>query len=159
MTRWNSGSTTSCASTQQVSLVSQQDALLPRTASCILNHIYHVTCCVDHMTMMSEDHSFSQSSDDLIHWCRYYVNRDTLFCYHKASEHFLHNLMSLYVSSHYKNSPNDLQLLSDAPAHHMFVLVPPVTVDQTSLPDVLCVLQVTPPTQSTPPLAPSPRYV
>ena len=26
-------------------------------------------------------------------------------------------MMSLYVSSHYKNSPNDLQLLSDAPAH------------------------------------------
>lgn len=51
--------------------------------------------------------------------------------------------MSLYVSSHYKNSPNDLQLLSDAPAHHVFVLVPPVTSDQTSLPNVLCVLQVT----------------
>lgn len=32
----------------------------------------------------------------------YYVNRDTLFCYHKASEAFLHRLMSLYVASHYK---------------------------------------------------------
>ena len=50
--------------------------------------------------------------------------------------------MSLYVASHYKNTPNDLQLLSDAPAHHIFVLVPPVTSDQTLLPDVLCVLQV-----------------
>ena len=50
--------------------------------------------------------------------------------------------MSLYVASHYKNTPNDLQLLSDAPAHHVFVLVPPVTSDQTLLPDVLCVLQV-----------------
>lgn len=29
-------------------------------------------------------------------------------------------MMSLYVSSHYKNSPNDLQLMSDAPAHHLF---------------------------------------
>ena len=32
----------------------------------------------------------------------YYVNRDTLMCYHKASEAFLQRLMSLYVSSHYK---------------------------------------------------------
>ena len=32
----------------------------------------------------------------------YYVNRDTLFSYHKASEAFLHRLMALYVSSHYK---------------------------------------------------------
>lgn len=46
----------------------------------------------------------------------YYVNRDTLFCYHKASEVFLQRLMALYVASHYKNSPNDLQMLSDAPA-------------------------------------------
>ena len=76
-------------------------------------------------------------------WCvSYYVNRDTLFCYHKASELFLHRIMALYVASHYKNTPNDLQLLSDAPAHHVFVLVPPVTSAQTSLPDVLCVLQV-----------------
>ena len=50
--------------------------------------------------------------------------------------------MALFVSSHYKNSPNDLQLLSDAPAHLVFVLLPPVTSEQASLPDVLCVLQV-----------------
>uniref|UniRef100_A0A1X7UL77 RNA cytidine acetyltransferase n=1 Tax=Amphimedon queenslandica TaxID=400682 RepID=A0A1X7UL77_AMPQE len=72
----------------------------------------------------------------------YYVNRDTLFSYHKSSEVFLHQMMSLYVSSHYKNTPNDLQLLSDAPAHHMFVLLPPVTDQQTTLPDILCVIQV-----------------
>ena len=41
-----------------------------------------------------------------------------------------------------QNTPDDLQLLSDAPAHHLFVLLPPVTKDQTTLPDVLCVLQV-----------------
>ena len=33
---------------------------------------------------------------------RYYVNRDTLFSYHKASEVFLQRLMALYVASHYK---------------------------------------------------------
>lgn len=82
----------------------------------------------------------------------YYVNRDTLFSYHKDSEiflqvlsvpitlqfsptiigsqssmgfyaFFLQRMMTLYVSSHYKNSPNDLQLMADAPAHHLFVLL------------------------------------
>ncbi|CAL8359457.1 unnamed protein product [Lota lota] len=72
----------------------------------------------------------------------YYVNRDTLFCYHKASEVFLQRLMALYVSSHYKNSPNDLQLLSDAPAHHLFCLLPPVPPTQNALPEVLAVVQV-----------------
>ncbi|XP_069479483.1 RNA cytidine acetyltransferase [Ambystoma mexicanum] len=72
----------------------------------------------------------------------YYVNRDTLFCYHKASEAFLQRLMALYVASHYKNSPNDLQMLSDAPAHHLFCLLPPVTPTQNSLPEVLAVIQV-----------------
>lgn len=72
----------------------------------------------------------------------YYVNRDTLFSYHKASEGFLHRIMALYVSSHYKNTPNDLQLISDAPAHHIFALLGPVDPNQTSLPEVLCVLQV-----------------
>ena len=32
------------------------------------------------------------------------MNRDTLFCYHKASEEFLMKIMSLYVASHYKVS-------------------------------------------------------
>ncbi|XP_044292828.1 RNA cytidine acetyltransferase [Varanus komodoensis] len=72
----------------------------------------------------------------------YYVNRDTLFCYHRASEAFLQRLMALYVASHYKNSPNDLQMLSDAPAHHLFCLLPPVQPTQNSLPEVLAVVQV-----------------
>jgi N-acetyltransferase 10 len=53
----------------------------------------------------------------------YYVNRDALFSYHKESEIFLQRMMALYVASHYKNSPNDLQLMADAPAHHLFVLL------------------------------------
>lgn len=56
----------------------------------------------------------------------YYINRDTLFSFHEASEKFLQRLMSLYTSSHYKNSPNDLQMMSDAPAHHLFCLLPPI---------------------------------
>lgn len=58
----------------------------------------------------------------------YFVNRDTLFSYHSASEIFLKRLVSLFVSSHYKNSPDDLQLLSDAPAHAVFVLLGPLQV-------------------------------
>ncbi|KAK0068529.1 N-acetyltransferase 10 [Biomphalaria pfeifferi] len=72
----------------------------------------------------------------------YYVNRDTLFSYHPVSEKFLHRIMALYVSSHYKNSPNDLQVLSDAPAHHIFVLLGPVQPVKGELPEVLCVLQL-----------------
>ncbi|XP_014674261.1 PREDICTED: N-acetyltransferase 10-like [Priapulus caudatus] len=72
----------------------------------------------------------------------YYVSRDTLFSYHSASEAFLQRLMSIYVSSHYKNTPNDLQMLSDAPAHHLFCMLGPVDSTQNSLPEVLCVLQV-----------------
>lgn len=53
--------------------------------------------------------------------------------------------MSLFISSHYKNSPNDLQLMSDAPAHILFVLLGPIKNDESnknSIPDILCVVQV-----------------
>lgn len=72
----------------------------------------------------------------------YYVNRDTLFSYHRDSELFLQRMMALYVASHYKNSPNDLQLMADAPAHHLFVLLGPVDETSNQLPDILCVIQV-----------------
>ena len=50
--------------------------------------------------------------------------------------------MSIFVSSHYKNSPNDLLLLSDAPAHQVFVLLGPINEQSKSLPDILCAVQV-----------------
>ncbi|KAI9784774.1 MAG: killer toxin resistant protein [Geoglossum umbratile] len=71
-----------------------------------------------------------------------HVNRDTLFSFHPVSEKFLQQMMALYVASHYKNSPNDLQLMSDAPAHQLFVLVPPVDDDSPRLPEPLCVIQI-----------------
>ena len=71
----------------------------------------------------------------------YYVNRDTLFSYHSVSEEFLQRLMGLFVSSHYKNTPNDLQLLSDAPAHHIFALCGPPEDDAT-LPDIFAAVQI-----------------
>ena len=74
----------------------------------------------------------------------YFVNRDTLFSYNPISETFLNKLMSIFVASHYKNTPNDLQLLSDAPAHQIFVLAGPLggPTAQKKLPDILCAIQV-----------------
>ena len=40
-------------------------------------------------------------------------------------------MVALYASSHYKNTPNDLILMSDAPAHHLFALLGPF--DQTQI--------------------------
>lgn len=81
--------------------------------------------------------------EDLELFC---VNRDTLFSYHKASENFLRKLMSLFVSSHYKNSPNDLQLLSDAPSHSVFVLMKPLeksdNESKKAIPDIFAAIQV-----------------
>lgn len=70
----------------------------------------------------------------------FHVNRDTLFSYNPAAEKFLQKMMALYVASHYKNTPNDLQLMSDAPAHHLFVLTAPA--EENKLPEPLCVIQV-----------------
>jgi len=72
------------------------------------------------------------------------VNRDALFSHHAASERFLFKMMSLFVSSHYKNSPNDLLLMADAPAHHMLVLLPPIDekAEQAELPEILVAIQI-----------------
>lgn len=51
-------------------------------------------------------------------------------------------MMSLFVSSHYKNSPNDLQLMADAPQHHLFVLLGPIDENTSSLPDIYSAIQV-----------------
>ncbi|XP_045597663.1 RNA cytidine acetyltransferase [Procambarus clarkii] len=72
----------------------------------------------------------------------YYVSRDVLFSGHRESEEFLQEVISLLVASHYRNSPDDLQVLSDAPAHHLFVLLPPILTGMTALPAVLAVIQV-----------------
>ncbi|XP_060661511.1 RNA cytidine acetyltransferase [Drosophila nasuta] len=71
----------------------------------------------------------------------YYIDRDALFSYHKATEAFLQRLVSIYVSSHYKNTPNDLQMMSDAPAHHLFCLLGPIE-RKDALPEILVVVQV-----------------
>ena len=70
------------------------------------------------------------------------VNRDSLFSFHPVPERFLQQMVALYVASHYKNTPDDLQLMSDAPAHELFVLVPPLSENTGTLPEPLCVVQV-----------------
>jgi tRNA(Met) C34 N-acetyltransferase TmcA len=41
-------------------------------------------------------------------------------------------MVSLYVSSHYKNTPNDLLLMADAPSAELFVLLGPVDQSKVS---------------------------
>lgn len=42
----------------------------------------------------------------------------------------------------FQNSPNDLQMMSDAPAHHLFCLLGPIDSNKKTLPEVLVVIQV-----------------
>ena len=80
----------------------------------------------------------------------YKVNKDILFSYKKTSELFLNSLISLFVSSHYKNSPDDLQLLSDAPGHSVFILTQDLkkqaqqeSGSSNGIPEILVAIQVT----------------
>ena len=60
----------------------------------------------------------------------------------QASEALLQRMTALYVASHYRNTPNDLQLAADAPAHTLFVLLGPVDEAANVMPDVLVAVQV-----------------
>lgn len=73
----------------------------------------------------------------------YYVNKDTLFSSHKKSEAFLRQIYYILVSSHYKNTPNDIQLLSDNPTHGLFVLTNDFKANKVGVEDVdiYCVIQ------------------
>jgi N-acetyltransferase 10 len=71
------------------------------------------------------------------------VDRDTLFSRHRVSERMLQRIWSLFITSHYKNSPNDLQLLADAPAHRLYVLISVDSMnDVQHEPQILCAIQV-----------------
>ena len=59
----------------------------------------------------------------------------------QASEAFLQRMVALYVASHYRNTPNDLLLMADAPAHHLFVLLGPHDPTVNAIPDILAVVQ------------------
>ncbi|KAI1198315.1 N-acetyltransferase-like protein [Nemania serpens] len=70
------------------------------------------------------------------------INRDTLFSFHPVAEKFLQHLVQLFVASHYKNTPDDLQLLSDAPSHELYVLCAPLDPGSNRLPEPLCAIQI-----------------
>lgn len=74
----------------------------------------------------------------------YHVNKDLLFSYKKTSEAFLSAVMSLFVSSHYKNSPNDLQMISDSSSHQIFILTKNLKKNSMieGLPEIYCAVQV-----------------
>lgn len=69
------------------------------------------------------------------------VSKDCLFSGEKATEQFLKLIWSIFSTSHYKNQPNDLMLLSDNPCHRLFVLLGPLEKDGR-MPMPLAVLQV-----------------
>lgn len=67
----------------------------------------------------------------------FHVNKDALFSGNPRAEEFLSELFSLFIASHYRNSPNDLQILSDSPNHEVFALL-----TAGKLPRVVCAIQV-----------------
>lgn len=50
--------------------------------------------------------------------------------------------MAIFSSSHYRNSPDDIQILADAPSHRILVLTSPQNFLANFLPDVLSVLHI-----------------
>ncbi|CAL6051865.1 N-acetyltransferase-like_protein [Hexamita inflata] len=71
----------------------------------------------------------------------YMVSRDCLFSGEPTTESFLKLIWSIFATSHYKNQPNDIMLLSDNPSHRLFVLLGPIT-DVRKLQMPLAVIQV-----------------
>lgn len=68
------------------------------------------------------------------------VNRDALFCYHPISEIMLADIQSLFTWSNYRNSPDDLFTMSDAPNVDLFALV---VADRDCLsPKILAAIEV-----------------
>ncbi|SBT86636.1 histone acetyltransferase, putative [Plasmodium malariae] len=59
----------------------------------------------------------------------YYVNKNIFKNYNKSSEILLKKIMTLFVTSHYKNTPNDLIMLLDSKQHHLFILINNKNVD------------------------------
>ncbi|KAL7627890.1 N-acetyltransferase 10 [Parahypoxylon ruwenzoriense] len=93
--------------------------------------------CLDVTTSKPKNNIFPDPTQcQLLH-----VNRDTLFSFHPVPERFLRQMVALFVTSHYKNSPDDMQLMSDAPAHELFVLTSS-TIQDNGLPEPLCVIQI-----------------
>jgi len=70
------------------------------------------------------------------------VDRNALFSGHKVSRCLIQKIFNIFAFSHYKNSPDDLQLLCDAPSHRILIMVPPFNFSIGFLPDILCALHI-----------------
>lgn len=68
------------------------------------------------------------------------IDRNALFTFHSVASLFLQKIMGLFSSSHYKNSPDDLQMICDAPSHRIFALIPPLKITIGLIPDILCIV-------------------
>ena len=71
-----------------------------------------------------------------------YISKDSLFQYSALSEKYLRRIMLTLFHAHYRNQPDDLQILCESENHHIFVLVGPEKTMQHEVPDILCVLQI-----------------
>lgn len=70
------------------------------------------------------------------------VDRNSLFSGHKVANNFLQKIMSIFSSSHYRNSPDDFQILADAPSHRILVLTSPIGFSANFLPNILSALHI-----------------
>jgi len=71
----------------------------------------------------------------------YYINRDSLFIFEPDKENFLQKLMALYDSTSYSLNPDSLHSMLDHPNHHLFCLLPSVTLEAKRLlkiSEILC---------------------
>ncbi|OAF67873.1 hypothetical protein A3Q56_04379 [Intoshia linei] len=75
----------------------------------------------------------------------YKVNKKLLFSMNKTAENILISIISNFITAHYKNSPNDLQMLADAPAHEIYILIDKKRFDPKHFNDmcIICTMQVT----------------
>lgn len=81
--------------------------------------------CLNYSKTTSEDIDAPKVTQNAItpSKCKFLiVNRNILFSHHPFAESFLNKVVYTLKSSHYRNSPDDLLLLSDAPAHKLLVL-------------------------------------
>lgn len=65
----------------------------------------------------------------------YHINKTSLFCGAAETEDVLRELFSVFAASHYRNSPDDLQILADVRNHEVFALLSPSS-------RILCAVQV-----------------
>ena len=70
------------------------------------------------------------------------VDRNSLFSGNNISNNFLQKIISIFSSSHYRNSPDDLQILADAPSHRILVLTSPLGFSTNFLPTILCAIHI-----------------